>query len=198
MTLNLTQDGPEGVSIRSCELLGPGFRSRISFSDFRAIEDVLVARLAQAIAINLRDLPTGAKVLALPDFLIELPGLVLSGAHFMVMELTNTVRNVIVRFNRVTGSINKALKIDVGFAPQVLPQNQALAVSVFSDICLPILNVCYEIETAMRENGGPYTPQLMEQAQEFRFQTELLKRFITNADNAETQLLGNSSPVAEH
>lgn len=182
MTLNLTLDGPDIVLIRSCEVLGPEFRSRFSFSEHRRLDDVLVGRLAHAISLSLHKIPPGAHVLALPEFLIELPGLVLSGAHILVMEASNRVRSVIVRFKHVIGAANRALKVDVGVEAQPVTHGQRLAVNVLADICLPLLNICHEMENTLRTTGQMGTTGLMEQVREFRFQTELLKRFITSAD----------------
>ena len=104
MTLNLILKGAGGISLRSCEVIGRGFRHRTSFQQVSAIDDVLVEDLAQAIRECLASLPDGTRVLSLPDFLVELPGLALSGAHVMIMEIKATLKKPRPRVTTTIGA----------------------------------------------------------------------------------------------
>lgn len=181
VTLNVTLRGDSSVTFRSCEVLGRGFRNRVSFSELREVEDVLVAHLAQAVKTCVNGLSGGAQVLALPDFLVEIPGLALRGVHLMVMEAKEGVRNAIFRFTSFVGAINKAFCTDIGFEEPVATHSEKLAVDILAEICLPILNLCRSFETLTFGDEKRASFEFADKAREFEFQTELLKRFIYNA-----------------
>lgn len=181
VTLNLTLRDNSTVTFRSCEVLGRGFRNRVSFSELRDVEDVLVERLAQAVKTCVNGLPCGAHVLALPDFVVELPGLALRGVHLMVMEAKEGARNAIFRFTSFVGAINKAFCADIGFEEPVARPSEKLAVDILAEICLPILNLCRSFETLSFGEDQRASFDFADKAREFEFQTELLKRFIFNA-----------------
>jgi len=179
LSLNVCRTGP--ISLRSCEVVGKAFRNRISFQEQKPLEEVLVARLAHAIRSCLEQLPEGAHVLSLPEFLVELPGLALSGLHVMVMDARGGVRSAILRFKDFMGAINKAFITELGFHEPIPTHGEKLAVNILEDICLPILNLC----RALDSDGSVLPPKaarrLANRAVEFEFQTELLKRYIYNA-----------------
>lgn len=196
LTMNLFVRAPDHILIRSCEVVGRSVRSRFSFSETRRIEDVLAGRLAHAIAHNLKSIPQGAHILSLPEFLLDLPGLVLMGAHVMVMEMAQGARSIILRFKEFLGAANNAFIIDVGFHEPAMSPGEKLAMSILEDICLPILNMCHTLEASAVEQGHKVSPKIRETAHEFRFQTELLKRFIANTGKSD---LGQSlSPPLDH
>lgn len=178
LTMNLIWRGADDILLRSCEVFGRGFRNRLSFSENGQIENVLVPRLAHAIAVSLRTVPQGAHVLAMPEFMIEVPGLALSGAHFMVMEATEEVRSIILRFKEFLGSTSKAFQADIGFEEPAISHGDKLALNVLEEICMPILNLCHALDEFARAEGRVLDPCVQERAQEFHFQTELLKRFV--------------------
>jgi hypothetical protein len=181
MTLTLSLDEFDQITFRSCELLGKGFRNRISFAESKLVEDVLVARLANAIKSCLSSIPEGAQVLSLPDFLVEVPGLALSGVHVMIREAHAGVRNAILRFKDFMGAINQAFQIDVGLHEPYASHSERLAVNVLAEICLPILNLSHSIDAMSVTQNNRKMIDLADRLREFEFQTELLKRFIYNA-----------------
>jgi hypothetical protein len=198
ITLTLTLRPSDAISVRSCEVVGRWFRNRVSFQEHHCIDDVLVGRLANAIRSCLRNLPDGTHVLALPEFLVELPGLALSGVHVMVMEMKEGSRNAILRFKEFMGAINNAFRIDIGLQETAPSHGEKLAMNVLEEICLPILNLCRSFE-ADRDNAMQSLPlHLEDRAREFEFQTELLKRYIYNASMpsayASDPYLGHSQP----
>lgn len=178
--MNLVWQGENNIFISSCEVFGRRFRSRFSFAENQHIEDVLISRLAQAVAASLRSFPEGADVLALPEFLVEMPGLVLSGLHVMVTQAIQGMRSIILRFKEFLGTANRVFRTDVGVEEPAISYGQKLAVNVLEDICLPILNLCHLLTERARAESQSVNPNLMVRMQEFRFQTELLKRFISN------------------
>ncbi|WP_299953404.1 hypothetical protein [uncultured Roseobacter sp.] len=181
MTLNLTVKEDKSISVRSCEVLGRGFRNRVSFQETSELERVLVAKLAHSVRKCISTIPDGAHVLSLPDFLVEVPGLVLSGAHILVMEIKDGMRNAIVRFKEFMGALNNAFHPDIGFQEPYANHAERLATNVLADICLPLLNMCRDMEYAQVDAHERLPQGFAERAREFEFQTELLKRFIFNA-----------------
>lgn len=181
MTLSLKINSRDIVTVRSCEVVGRWFRNRVSFKEQNLVEDILVARLADAVMHCLQSLQNGAQVLSLPDFLVELPGLALSGVHIMVMESSEGVKSVILRFKDFMGAINNAFKTDIGFHEPYPDHCEKLAVNVLEEICLPILNLCRSFDELKTHETRPGVRSLADRANEFEFQTELLKRYIYNA-----------------
>lgn len=181
VALNLTLKSKEVITLRSCEVLGRGFRNRVSFNEARTIEDVLVESLTSAIRSCLQTLPDGKHVLSLPDFFVEIPGLALSGAQVVVMEAKDGIRNAIFRFKHFVGAINNAFSADIGFHNIGSSHSEKLAVNVLAEICLPILNLCRSFEAFSFGDDPRKALDLADRAREFEFQTELLKRFIFNA-----------------
>ena len=178
LTLNLRTE--DMVSVRSCEVVGRWFRNRVSFQEHRSIDDVLVFGLAAAIRSCLNRVPESAHVLALPDFLVEIPGLVLSGVHVMEMEAQEGTRSAILRFQEFTGAINNAFCLDIGFQEPCQTQAEKLAVNVLEDICMPILDLCRTLQDKSTNRANEAFGRLADHAHEFEFQIELLKRYVQN------------------
>ncbi|MEP5951202.1 MAG: hypothetical protein ABJ249_06315 [Lentilitoribacter sp.] len=145
------------------------------------MEDVLVARLSNAIKSCIHTVPNGAHVLSMPDFSIEVPGLAVSGLHVMIMEAKDGVRNAIFRFKDFLGALNHAFREDIGFQAVGANHSEKLAINVLAEICLPILNLCRSFESFNLGIDNRQTTEIAARAREFEFQTELLKRFIFNA-----------------
>lgn len=82
--INLTMKDDHGPMVRSCELIGKGFRNRTSFGKETALDSVFVKEVANGLRECLEDIGHETKVISFHDFSIETPGLVLSGAHMMV------------------------------------------------------------------------------------------------------------------
>ncbi|MFK7882232.1 hypothetical protein [Roseobacter sp.] len=181
LTLNLSLAENNEITLRSCEVLGRGFRNRVSFQERSKIDDILVARLAHSVRKCIATIPDGTHVLAMPEFLVELPGLVLSGVHVLIMKLKGGVRNAIFRIKDFMGALNNAFHQDIGFQEPYSNHAERLATNVLADICLPLLNMCREMEYAQIDTQDHLPSGFADRAKEFEFQTELLKRFIYNA-----------------
>ena len=180
MTLNLVLQAPDTVIVRSSEILGKGYRHRLSFHTDRQLKEVLAGSLAEAILDSLRSVPSGAYVLSRPEFFVELPGLILSGIHIMVTEAKDGVRSAILRFKEAVGAVNRAFLKNVGFDEGFATHSEKLAMNVLADICMPLLNLCEALDEHSRQAGNPVPAIVKDRARELQFQTELLKRFIFN------------------
>ncbi|WP_299671291.1 hypothetical protein [uncultured Roseobacter sp.] len=192
LTFNLMVKDDKTILFRSSEMLGRGFRNRVSFQGSDDIDDVLEPRLAHALRKCLASVPDGTQVLSLPEFLVELPGLVLCGAHILIMEVKDGVRNAIFRFKEFMGTLNNAFLSNIGLQEPYANHAERLATNVLADICLPLLNMCHDLEYAQVDAKQRLPRGFSERAREFEFQTELLKRFIFNAG------IGHAQPTEMH
>ena len=201
LTINLILKAPQIITVRSCEVLGRGFRNRLSFQGESDLDKVLHARLAQSIRECLRSVPDGAQVLSMPEFLLELPGLALYGAHVLVMDARNGIRNAILRFTEFLGAASNAFIPEIGFDQATTTHSEKLAMNVLEEICMPILNLCHALDTMAQEQGQPVPARVRDRAREFQFQTELLKRFVCNAKlthaDAPFEYLGSTTGPAK-
>ncbi|MBW4708100.1 hypothetical protein KX928_09900 [Roseobacter sp. YSTF-M11] len=181
LTINLILKDDQTVTVRSCEVLARGLRNRVSFQDKSTLDTIFVDKLAHAVRKCLATIPDGAHVLSVPEFLVELPGIALSGVHVLIMEVKDGMRNAIFRFKEFLGALNLAFLPDIGFMEPYTNHAEKLATNVLADICLPLLNMCRDLEYAQVDTRDHLPNGFADRAREFEFQTELLKRFIFNA-----------------
>ncbi len=178
LTINLMLYNDGLVDVKSCETSGEKFLNRTSFRGLRSLEDVFVEELASALRGCLKALPSGAHMLSVPEFLVELPGLALSGVRVLVSEPRDGVRSVIMRFKEFLGAMNRILKPKIGFDENLSSNTEKLALNALMDICLPIMNFARSPELKVMDPDGHIQEMLEMKVQEFEFNAELLKRFV--------------------
>ncbi|WP_424928110.1 hypothetical protein [Amaricoccus tamworthensis] len=193
LTLNLFLRDDGGINVRSCEVVGPGFRNRTSFQGKSELDHVLVSELSGAISSCLDKIKDGSRALSLPDFVVEMPGLILAGVRVFVSLAVDGVKNVIFRFLEFVGGINHAFKASVGLEMSATSQMERLAMNILSDLCLPLLNLCKAAELAQIGDNSRMCKYLVERANEVEFQAELLKRFVFNSSEPERVAISSSS-----
>ena len=190
LTINLMMYDDGLVAVQSCETSGSKFLNRTSFRGLSTLEDVFVEELASALRACLNALPKGAHMLSVPEFLVELPGLALSGVRVLVSEPRDGVRSVIMRFKEFLGALNRILKPKVGIDERLSNNTEKLALSALMDICLPIMNFARSPELRAMDPEGQIQDMLEMKVQEFEFNAELLKRFVAvNQPQMETDAL---------
>lgn len=179
LTINLLvyENGP--IDVQSCETSGEKFLNRTSFRGARTLSDVFVAEIATALRDCLKTLPNGAHMLSVPDFLVEIPGLALSGVRILASETRDGARSVIMRIKEFLGAFNRILKPKIGFDESVSSNTEKLALSALMDICVPIMNFARSAELKLLDPDGHIKDMLELKVQEFEFNAELLKRFIS-------------------
>lgn len=178
LTINLVLYNGDQVDVKSCETSGDKFLNRTTFRTARSLEDVFVAEVAKALRGCLKALPRGAHMLSMPEFLLELPGLALSGVRVLVAEPRNGGRSVIMRFKEFLGAVNRMLKPAIGLDECLSSNTEKLALSALMDICLPIMNFARSPELRAMDPDGHIQDMLEMKVQEFEFNAELLKRFV--------------------
>ena len=176
---------PEGAfDVRSCEVIGDGYRNRTSFQKTAVIDEVFVDVVASALGACLRDLSLKTEVVSLPDFLIEAPGLTLAGAHILVSEHEGGQVSIIIRFKVFFGGFDALLNRNYGFLPGSEDLVDRLASEVLFDITLPILNICSAADLDQLQDQRSlidFLGKLVANTNELNFRSTLLRRFLEGA-----------------
>lgn len=185
--VNLIVNEGRNPAVRSCELIGKGFRNRTSFGADTDVEAVFVKEVAEGLKECLESVGHETKVVSFHDFSIETNGLMLSGAHMMVNCDDSGELHIILRFRYFLGSLQLAFNKNVGFDDGINDENSRLAALVIADLALPILNVCEAAKSGLLGDDPRFTTfgsSLASRAEEISFQIELLKRFVAKPDMA--------------
>lgn len=194
LTINLMMYDDGFITVQSCETTGDNFLNRTSFRGARSLTDVFVLELADALSTCLNALPKGAHMLSVPDFMVELPGIALSGARVLVSDARDGARSVIIRFKEFLGAFNRILKPKVGFDEPLSANSEKLALNALMDICIPIMNFARSPELRSLDPDGEFQDLLEMKVQEFEFNAELLKRFVAvNLPQKETDAIERRS-----
>ncbi|QUJ76398.1 hypothetical protein KDD17_16175 [Sulfitobacter albidus] len=168
--------------VRSCEVQGRHVRHRTSFTELSAIDAVFEARLAAALHGCLSRLSADDKVLALPDLVIQIDGLVLGGVHLMVRKPEEDgSRMVIFRFRMVVGSVQRAFQPHMGMSEPVADLPDRCALDILCDVGLPLLDLCEASDAGLldaRTLAPEFARRIIAHAHEVRFRLELIKRFL--------------------
>ena len=198
LTINLVISKKGNLDIRSCDVVSKAFRNRTTFPDFQDLDTVVDTTLAQALRDVLIGLPDGPQVISMPDFLVEIPGLVLSGVHLLVTDANNGIRSAIFRFKEFLGAVNAIFLENIGFDSCPVRHNEQLATQVLADVCLPLLNLCHQMDALLNHAPLAVANHLRDRTHELEFQTELLKRFVTNSASRahEPKLIEEAGHVA--
>ncbi len=178
LTISLLMNASEEVTVQSCETSNDKLLNRMSLRGDWGLSDVFVETLAKALRKCLSSLPPHAHMLSVPDFLVELPGLTLSGIRVMAAEPCNGVRSVIMRFKEFLGTFSRILKPSVGYDECLTSHTEKLALNALTDICVPILNFARSVELKTADREGHLQTMLEMKLREFEFHAELLKRYV--------------------
>ena len=173
--------------VRSVEVVGRGFRNRLSFTENNEIEDVFVPELADRLAGAVTDtdiLPDETSgLMALPDFLFESGWLVLSGLRCLVTEAENGARQIMLRFRSFVGPIAAAFRGELGLLQQSFAAREAIAVDALDTIAMPLFDIA-RIGRSVPDNealGRSLDARLnaiSHRSEDLEFMLVLLKRYI--------------------
>jgi hypothetical protein len=181
LAINLLATAGGEFEVRSCEVLGSGYRNRTSFQRTASIDEVFVSAVALGLAECLAQLSRKKEVISLPEFKIEAPGLALGQAHILVSEREGEQISVIVRFQVFLGNLDSVLCEDLRPLPNAPVLLDKLANEVLFDITLPILNICTALDLGQISQAkelSRFLESLAENAEGLKFRTTLLKRFL--------------------
>ncbi len=181
--------------VSSVELMQPDIRNRYSFRRPRALSELFVKDLATALEAALERFERGARILSMPDFSVQLPGLVLGGLRLLSTRLEDGTEAIMVRVRDYVGSIKTAFRFDPAMALETTTVRERIAVEVLRDIVNPLLDILSIAKDAppevLRDNSEALNRQLRRMGarqEELSFYTGMLQRYIAgcreDAENA--------------
>ena len=173
--------------VRSVEVVGRGFRNRLSFTERNEIADVFVPELAERLADAVTDtniLPDETLgVMGLPDFLFESGRLVLSGLRCLVTEAENGTRQIMLRFRSFVGPIAAAFRGELGLLQHSFAAREAIAVDALDTIAMPLFDIArigksVPDSEALRRSLDARLNAISHRSEDLEFMLVLLKRYI--------------------
>lgn len=183
LLVNLTMSADDRLEVRSCEIVSDSFRNRTSFHGKSHVQDVFVTEVADAINACISSLSFRTELVSLPNFTVEMPGLILSDASLICTETNDGNLNIIFRINRFVGGVNRLFLNRIGFEDPLSPMVSEISARVLSDIAVPLLDLCAIAQQDLGPEDGPlgaFGKKLRERSAELEFHIELIKRFVEN------------------
>lgn len=190
--INISSENLSDFEVRSCEIASREFRNRTSFQNRITIDQIFQKEIAEGLKSCLMKLSGETEVIALPSVVLEIPGLTLAGAYLVSTKTQEGDLHIIVRFRFFVGGINNMFLPNIGFDDAANDHAAGLSVKVLSDLALPFLNVCESYRSGVISTQAGFTEfmaGLSACAQDFRFQVELLKRFVDAKEKSNPNLL---------
>lgn len=186
--INVMSSSARDYEVRSCEITCDAFRNRTSFQNAVTLDEVFKDEVAAGLKSCLRKLSGETEVVALPSFVLEIPGLTLAGAQMVATKTSDDVMHIIIRFRFFVGGINNVFRPKLGFDDTLNDHAANLSVRVLSDLALPFLNICEAYKSGLIDvdaDFADFVVGLSQRSQELRFQVELLKRFVDATEKSE-------------
>jgi len=189
------------IRVSSVELMQPDLRNRYSFRNARSLSELFVRELADALEGALKRFERGARILSMPDFTVQLPGLVLGGLRLLSTRLEDGTDAIMMRVREYVGSIKSAFRFDHAFSLDSPCVRERIAVEVLKDIVNPLLDILSIAKEAppevLRSNSDALNRQLRRMGarqEELSFYTGMLQRYIAGCreDAQSNQLPGTA------
>ncbi len=185
------------IRVSSVELMQPDMRNRYSFRTPRALNELFVKELADALDSALRRFERDARILSMPDFRVQVPGLVLGGLRLLSTRLEDGTDAIMVRVREYVGSIKSAFRFDHAMSLESSCVRERIAVEVLKDIVNPLLDILSIAKEAppevLRSNSDALNRQLRRMGarqEELSFYTGMLQRYIAGCrEDAENNRL---------
>lgn len=171
--VNLMAEKGETPYVRSCEVVSSAFRNRTSFVNTMPLEEVFCDSIAEGLNDCVNMLSGETQVISLPSLILEVPGLVLAGAHILTTVNDDGSQSIIIRFRISLGGIGYAFRPDVGFGAGLEDLTREVSAQVLTDLALPLLNVLSATEAGLVDAEsaiGSLSQQLADRVHEIRFQ----------------------------
>ena len=108
--INVMSSGEQDFQVRSCEITCDAFRNRTSFQGAVTLDEVFKDEVANGLKLCLHKLTGDTEVVALPSFVLEIPGLTLAGAQMVATKTHEDVLHIIIRFRFFVGGINNVFR----------------------------------------------------------------------------------------
>ncbi|WP_317959791.1 hypothetical protein [Phaeobacter inhibens] len=191
--VNMMAEKGETPYVRSCEVVSSTFRNRTSFVNTMPLEEVFCDSIAEGLNDCVNMLSGETQVISLPSLILEVPGLVLAGAHILTTVNDDGSQSIIIRFRISLGGIGYAFRPDVGFGAGLEDLTREVSAQVLTDLALPLLNVLSATEAGLVDAEsaiGSLSQQLADRVHEIRFQIELVKRYTDGLERQRNNTQG--------
>lgn len=183
--IHMTRVPGEHAKVTSIELLSADMRNRYSFKEPRVLDQVFAGGLSAEIEQTLASFEDRDRVVTLPDFEVNLPGLLLSGLRVLLTKIEGGVEVIMMRFREYIGTIKSAFKFDSSFAITSASVRERIAVEVLRDILTPLvdmINLNRPEYRAVIENHAPVLQKRLDhiatRQEELNFYSGLLQRYV--------------------
>jgi hypothetical protein len=179
-------------------------RNRFSFKDGRAINDVFKPEISTKLKVAVGGIGAAERMVALPDFAVSMPGLVLSGLRILISRGENGSEAIMLRFRRYIGAIRSAFCFDSSMSVEAPTAREKIAVEVLRDLVTPVFDILtlrdHGSDRAVNENSTAINRSLTRVAtrkDELDFYTGLLQRYVAGCrSDAEAKAIeGGGGPV---
>ena len=179
---------PDGACVvQYVEFSQKGTLTRCMFSERNSLSEVLSAQLLAELSQMIDDTDGRVGVHSYPDFILHLPGLMLTKARILVTQASTGVHSILVRFAQCFGNVVAA------FSPQARPwqvghdQTQLIAAESLEKVFIPLMNVAdylrQDVEDLNDAGGGALSESLnrtRSRINELELYYNLLIDFVAN------------------
>lgn len=183
--VHMTRAPGEHPRVTSIELIGNDMRNRYSFREPRELREVFTENLAVEIQSTLGGFEQDDRVVALPNFEVVLPGLLLSGLRVLLTRIEGGSEVIMMRFRQYIGAIKSAFRFDPSFGISSASVRERIAVEVLRDILTPLvdmINLNRPEYHAVIENHAPVLQKRLDRIatrqEELNFYSGLLQRYV--------------------
>lgn len=200
--VHISREKNARIRVMSVELQHSDMRNRYSFKQGRSLSEVFVEPLAEALSTALRRVAGTDRIVAMPDFKITLPGLVMGGLRILSTVTENGVEMIMLRMREYVGAIKSAFRFDPSLTVEAASVRERIAVEVLRDIVNPLLDILSIARDAppdvLERNSDAVKRQLRRMGarqEEINFYSGLLQRYIAGCrSDAENSKRGEALP----
>lgn len=183
--LHLTRGTDAVPRVVSIELSSSEMRNLYAFKTARDLSEVFVDDLAHEIEGAITSVLDGERAVALPDFEVSLPGLLVSGLRILCTKIEGENDVIMMRFRDYVGAIKSAFRFDPSFAVTSASVRERIAVEVLRDILTPLvdmINLNRPEYRAVIENHAIVLQKRLDaiakRQKELNFYSGLLQRYV--------------------
>ncbi len=184
--INLHRDASASPVVASVELVLPEVRNRYSFKPRKRLHDVFTADFADSLEAALNRLGADERIVSLPEFVYEIPGLIMSGLRILLTAAEDGSETIMLRIRRYIGTVKSLFRFDPAMAVSSTSVRERIAVDVLEDIISPLFDLISLDVPGMEEIIEKHAPairkrisELSLRQEEIVFLTGLLQRYVS-------------------
>lgn len=188
--INLRRDSGAFPLVSSVELVLPEMRNRYSFKPRKTLQDLFDVNFADRLEAALNRLTDSERLVLFPEFVYEIPGLIISGLRILVTVTEDGVETIILRIRHYIGAIKSVFQFDAAMSVSSSTTRERIAVDVLEDIIAPLFDLISLDVPGMDEIIEKHAPeirkrmsQLSIRQEEIVFFTGLLQRYVAGCQH---------------